>query len=78
MILKQRAGQEHVDIITFYNEIFIPSAKALLVELGPGGSTTKINQIPEANINSDGTFFVSLVILYYIPGFPCYSGPAIH
>ncbi|XP_054811120.1 retinoblastoma-related protein [Prosopis cineraria] len=49
-----RTGQEHVDIITFYNEIFIPSVKALLVELGPGGTTTKANRIPEANNNSDG------------------------
>lgn len=55
MILKQRTGQEHVDIITFYNEIFIPSVKALLVELGPGGTTTKANRMPEASNNNDGT-----------------------
>ncbi|KAK4253867.1 hypothetical protein QN277_010487 [Acacia crassicarpa] len=49
-----RTGQEHVDIITFYNEIFIPSVKALLVELGPGGTATKANRIPEASNNNDG------------------------
>ncbi|KAM0934796.1 putative transcription repressor RB family [Dioscorea sansibarensis] len=31
-----RTGEEHVDIITFYNEVFIPSVKPLLVELGSG------------------------------------------
>ncbi|XP_010464991.1 PREDICTED: retinoblastoma-related protein 1-like [Camelina sativa] len=30
-----RIGPDHVDIITFYNEIFIPAVKPLLVELGP-------------------------------------------
>ncbi|KAF7836195.1 Retinoblastoma-related protein 1 [Senna tora] len=48
-----KTGPDHVDIISFYNEVFIPSAKALLVEFGPGG-TTKINRMPEANINNDG------------------------
>ncbi|XP_061375616.1 retinoblastoma-related protein 1 isoform X2 [Gastrolobium bilobum] len=48
-----RTGQEHVDIITFYNEIFIPSVKPLLVELGPGGTTMKRDQIPEVNNKSD-------------------------
>lgn len=54
MILKQRTGQEHVDIITFYNEIFIPSVKSLLVELGPGGTTTQGNRMPDANNKNDG------------------------
>lgn len=40
---KQRTGQDHVDIITFYNEIFIPTVKPLLVELGPSGATAKPN-----------------------------------
>ncbi|KAJ1413475.1 Retinoblastoma-associated protein, B-box [Sesbania bispinosa] len=51
---KQRTGQEHVDIITFYNEIFIPSVKPLLVELGPGGATMKSDQIPAVNNKNDG------------------------
>ncbi|KAH1255053.1 Retinoblastoma-related protein [Glycine max] len=46
-----RTGQEHIDIITFYNEIFIPSVKPLLVELGPAGPTTKSDRIPEVNKN---------------------------
>lgn len=50
----QRPGQEHVDIIRFYNEVFIPSVKTLLVELGPAVTTTKANVVPEANNNNDG------------------------
>lgn len=65
MILKQRTGQEHVDIITFYNEIFIPSVKALLVELGPGGTTTKVSRMPEANSNGDGTFLSHKLFKFY-------------
>lgn len=33
--------QEHVDIITFYNEIFIPTVKPLLVELAPARDVTE-------------------------------------
>lgn len=51
---KQRKGQEHVDIISFYNAIFIPSVKPLLVELGPGGATMKSDRMPEANNKNDG------------------------
>ncbi|KAF8400097.1 hypothetical protein HHK36_015972 [Tetracentron sinense] len=49
-----KMGQEHVDIITFYNEIFIPTVKPLLVELGPVGTTLKTNWVPEVNNNADG------------------------
>ncbi|XWS08248.1 hypothetical protein CRYUN_Cryun41cG0063500 [Craigia yunnanensis] len=49
-----RTGQDHVDIITFYNEIFIPAVKPLLVELGPAGTTARTSRIPEANNNNDG------------------------
>ncbi|XP_050232092.1 retinoblastoma-related protein [Mercurialis annua] len=49
-----RTGQDHVDIITFYNEIFIPAAKPLLVEVGSAGTTTKASQLPEVNNNKDG------------------------
>ncbi|XP_068343478.1 retinoblastoma-related protein-like [Pyrus communis] len=49
-----RPAQEHVDIITFYNEIFIPSVKTLLVELGPAvTATTRANVVPEVNNNND-------------------------
>jgi hypothetical protein len=34
-------GEDHVDIITFYNEVFIPAVKPLLVEVGPGASANK-------------------------------------
>ncbi|XP_062195758.1 retinoblastoma-related protein 3-like isoform X2 [Phragmites australis] len=36
-----KTGEDHVDIITFYNEVFIPSVKPLLVEVGPGASPNK-------------------------------------
>ncbi|KAJ9168631.1 hypothetical protein P3X46_020131 [Hevea brasiliensis] len=49
-----RTGQDHVDIITFYNEIFIPAAKPLLVEVGSAGTITKASQVPEVNNNKDG------------------------
>ncbi|KAG8635546.1 retinoblastoma-related protein isoform X2 [Manihot esculenta] len=50
-----RTGQDHVDIITFYNEIFIPAAKPLLVEVGSAGTITKASQVPDANnIHKDG------------------------
>ncbi|KAG8657616.1 hypothetical protein MANES_03G097800v8 [Manihot esculenta] len=49
-----RRGQDHVDIITFYNEIFIPAAKPLLVEFGSVGTVAKASQVPEVNNNKDG------------------------
>ncbi|GMH15071.1 hypothetical protein Nepgr_016912 [Nepenthes gracilis] len=44
-----KAGQDHVDIITFYNEIFIPAVKPLLVEIAPAGTTATTNRVPELN-----------------------------
>ncbi|KAJ4778883.1 Retinoblastoma-related protein [Rhynchospora pubera] len=51
-----KTGVEHVDIITFYNEVFVPSVKPLLVDLGPTfqkrnkpveeGSTAQGGQLP--------------------------------
>ena len=63
MIWKQRTGQDHVDIITFYNEIFIPAVKPLLVELGPAGTTALPSRIPEANNNNDGKPFTFSIII---------------
>uniref|UniRef100_A0A803N6Z5 Retinoblastoma-related protein 1 n=3 Tax=Chenopodium quinoa TaxID=63459 RepID=A0A803N6Z5_CHEQI len=51
---RNRQGQYHVDIITFYNEVFIPSVKPLLVELGPHAACTRTNLIPESNSDKDG------------------------
>lgn len=48
-----KTGQEHVDIITFYNEIFIPAVKPLLVELAPVGTAQK-NRNSETNNGTDG------------------------
>ncbi|MCD7466146.1 Retinoblastoma- protein 1 [Datura stramonium] len=45
-----RTGSDHVDIITFYNEMFIPSVKPLLVELAPAGNEQKNNHV-EKNKN---------------------------
>lgn len=53
MLCKQKKGQEHVDIITFYNEIFIPAVKPLLVELGPG-STHRNHGVSEDNSSVNG------------------------
>ena len=55
LYFKQRTGQDHVDIITFYNKVFIPSVKPLLVELGPAGSKLQNNQPPEDCSSADGT-----------------------
>nr|O82677.1 RecName: Full=Retinoblastoma-related protein [Oxybasis rubra]CAA09736.1 retinoblastoma-related protein [Oxybasis rubra] len=51
---RNRQGQDHVDIITFYNEVFIPSVKPLLGELGPQGACVKTDLIPESNNDKDG------------------------
>lgn len=53
-VLKQKTGPDHVDIITFYNEIFIPAVKPLLVELAPGGSEQGTSHASEAKNNADG------------------------
>ncbi|XP_015894766.1 retinoblastoma-related protein isoform X1 [Ziziphus jujuba] len=52
-VWKQRPGPEHVDIITFYNEIFIPTIKPLLVELGPAVPSAKTSRVAEVNNNKD-------------------------
>ncbi|MQM09087.1 hypothetical protein Taro_041951 [Colocasia esculenta] len=49
-----RMGQEHVDIITFYNEVFIPSVKPLLVDLGASGPASKQTRLPEEIASTDG------------------------
>ncbi|KAK9137314.1 hypothetical protein Sjap_007908 [Stephania japonica] len=49
-----RMGQEHVDIITFYNDVFIPTVKPLLVNLGAGGASPKPNRFPESSNRPDG------------------------
>lgn len=48
-----KTGKDHIDIITFYNELFIPAVKPLLVELAPAGIVQKSSQIPEATNNND-------------------------
>ncbi|KAL6963725.1 Retinoblastoma-related protein 1 [Sarracenia purpurea var. burkii] len=49
-----KTGQEHVDIITFYNEIFIFAVKPLLVEIASVETTQKTNQTADINNNTDG------------------------
>ncbi|KAK2973821.1 hypothetical protein RJ640_011749, partial [Escallonia rubra] len=51
MYMLQKSGKDHVDIITFYNEIFIPAVKPLLVELVPAGAAQKNNRASEPNNN---------------------------
>ncbi|GFP83054.1 retinoblastoma-related protein [Phtheirospermum japonicum] len=50
----KKSGPDHVDIITFYNEVFVPVVKPLLVELAPGGSAPSSSHAPEASNNTDG------------------------
>uniref|UniRef100_A0A1J3EYU2 Retinoblastoma-related protein 1 n=1 Tax=Noccaea caerulescens TaxID=107243 RepID=A0A1J3EYU2_NOCCA len=45
-----RIGPDHVDIITFYNEVFIPAVKPLLVEICP----VRNDQCVEANNKPEG------------------------
>ncbi|KAM7268912.1 hypothetical protein ACFE04_011078 [Oxalis oulophora] len=46
--------RQHVDIITFYNKVFIFAAKPLLVEIGPVPTTTATpSRVPEVNDNID-------------------------
>ncbi|KAI4339113.1 hypothetical protein MLD38_024085 [Melastoma candidum] len=47
-----KSEHDHVDIITFYNEMFIPSMKPLLVELGPGRSLRN-NGVTEVGSKND-------------------------
>lgn len=54
--MKQKTGPDHVDIITFYNEIFVPAVKPLLVELAPGGSEQGSSHASDAKSNIDGKF----------------------
>lgn len=50
-----KPGQDHVDIIMFYNQVFIPAVKPLLVELAPTGvAKTTPTKVPEANNNDEG------------------------
>lgn len=49
-----KTGSDHVDIITFYNEVFIPGVKPLLVELSPMGTSQRDNQVTEAGNNNVG------------------------
>jgi hypothetical protein len=41
LISLQKTGEEHIDIITFYNEVFIPAIKPLLAEVVSGANPNK-------------------------------------
>ncbi|KAJ0587781.1 putative transcription repressor RB family [Helianthus annuus] len=47
-----KTGQNHVDIIMFYNEVFLPAVKPLLLELAEVAQTT--NQVSETNNHDQG------------------------
>lgn len=49
-----KTGHDRVDIITFYNEAFIPAVKPLLIELTPSGIAQKDTQVAEGGKNNDG------------------------
>ncbi|KAJ6799943.1 retinoblastoma-related protein isoform X1 [Iris pallida] len=48
-----KVGQDHIDIITFYNEVFIPSVKPLLVELASTGVAQEDKRPTEERNNAD-------------------------
>ncbi|KAJ6847960.1 retinoblastoma-related protein isoform X1 [Iris pallida] len=48
-----KVGQDHIDIITFYNEVFIPSVKPLLVELASTGVAQEDKRPTEDRNNAD-------------------------
>ncbi|KAL9225685.1 hypothetical protein vseg_001579 [Gypsophila vaccaria] len=48
-----RPAEKHVDIITFYNEVFILSVKPLLVELCTLGTGIKSELVPERSDNKE-------------------------
>ncbi|KAJ3681300.1 hypothetical protein LUZ60_015789 [Juncus effusus] len=50
---KGKTGEDYVDIITFYNEVFIPAVKPLLVDLGP---TQKNKKSDGGKSTADGKF----------------------
>lgn len=52
----EKSGPDHVDIITFYNEIFIPAVKPLLVELAPGGTAQRSGHVTESRKNNEGPY----------------------
>lgn len=48
-----KTGHDYVDIISFYNEVFVPCVKPLLMEAGSRGITQK-NKFSEEKNNFDG------------------------
>lgn len=56
-----------MDIITFYNEVFIPAVKPLLVELTPMATSQKDNQVTEAGNNNVGMPFVTVFVDSFFP-----------
>ncbi|GAB2234355.1 hypothetical protein Droror1_Dr00003603 [Drosera rotundifolia] len=44
----KKATHDHVGIIQFYNEVFIPAVRQLLVGLGPIGANSSTNRSPES------------------------------
>lgn len=65
-----KTGQDHVDIIMFYNEIFIPAVKPLLVELAPSGVAKNPNQVSEANKKDEGPCPGSPKVVSSFPSLP--------
>lgn len=64
--LKQKMGPDHVDIITFYNEVFIPDVKPLLVELAPTGAAQKNKNIAEATNSNDCKSSLWVIFVKYV------------
>jgi hypothetical protein len=58
---------EHVDIITFYNEVFVPSVKPLLVELGSSCQKHN-NKSVEERSTANGTLQIDITGLGILVG----------
>lgn len=62
MELKQKKGREYVSIITFYNEVFVPTARRLLEELAPTDNAQNHKQLSEDSNNNDGEHTLKLFL----------------
>ncbi|CAH9069039.1 unnamed protein product [Cuscuta epithymum] len=54
-----KTGTDRIDIVSFYNGVFIPAVKPLLIELGPTGASQQSNNNAGAKDSSNGQSPVS-------------------
>ena len=62
LTILQKVGSKTVDIITFYNDVFIHSIKTFLLQLGDQDAASK-NDSQSGDVNqNDGTLHLSVMI----------------